>query len=215
MTSPRQAFETALALNLVGVFFDTAAVLTNVRGYADGALAERVGEQAGALKAHRSQARANIERVQAAMAPAEMPTAPDTPEGYGDWAQACSAAVYDGLEGDAITAYMAGWWLGGWLLAGNLVALTLYLGDAAPTDPYLAEVLTTYTANAQAAAAGLDEVLAGAEGPLLAGLTAAREALLAAPSPGLGDGALDAAGGWQEALEQLDTIVQQTAASIG
>ena len=214
MTPPRQAFDAALALNLVGIFFDTAAVLASVRGYATGDLAARATEQVDALKAHRRQAKASIETVEDLLSPDAAPPAPEHPDHYGAWAQACSEQLYGGLDEAGAAAYTAGWWLGAWLLAGNLVALSLYLGDAAPDDAYVAEVLATYAANAEAAASGIAQAAAATTGPLADALGRAQAAVQALPAPALGDGALEAAGAWQEALEALDGLLGELRAAL-
>lgn len=215
MTTARQAFESGVAINLVGVFFDTAAVLAAVRGYAQGDLAERAAEQQAAAKAGARQTKAAIETIRAAIAPAALPDPPAHPDAYADWAQACSEAVYSTLDEPGAHAYTAGWWIGAWLLAANLVALGLYLGDADPTDGYLAEVVGTYAQNAQAAAQALAETSATAPESIAAGLHRASELIQAAPPAALGEGSLELAGAWQEPIEQLDAIVQEIAAALG
>lgn len=207
MTSPRQAFDIAVALNLVGVFFDTAAVISAVRGYAEGDLGDRAQEQTGALKAQRSQVRIAIQTVKEGLAPKTMPEAPQHPDAYAQWSQECAELLYADLSEHGASAYTAGWWLGAWLLAGNLVALTLYLGDAAPEDTYLAEVLGTYAQNAQNAVTGLTELQAATTGETSTALAQALATIRALPSPTLGEASLEIAGAWQEALEALDTQV--------
>ncbi|TVQ88807.1 MAG: hypothetical protein EA397_16550 [Deltaproteobacteria bacterium] len=205
MTSPQQAFEVAVSLNLIGVFFDTASVISSVRGYAEGDLAERAAEQAEALKAQAGNARKSIARVQEALSPKPMPEAPQHPDAYAQWAQDCAELVYADLDEAGSASYTAGWWLGAWLLSGNLVALTLYLADVAPDDTYLAEVLGTYAENAQHAVEGLTQ--AQAQDPANPHLAQALATIQALPAPTLGEGSLEIAGAWQEALEALDEQV--------
>lgn len=208
MPSPRQAFEVAVALNVVGIFFDTAALITAVRSYAQGDLAERVGEQADALKAHRRQAKTSIDKVEASLPADTMPEAPQQPDAYAEWAQACSELVYAQLDDPAVRPYLAGWYLGAWLQAANLIALSLYLGDAAPHDEYLGEVVGSYATNTHQALSDLAQLIEQADDSLSQDLLSAHALLAEVPAPAVGDNALEIAGAYQETLESLDGLLQ-------
>lgn len=202
MPTAQQAFEVGFDLNLVGVYFDSATVLAAIQPDATGELADRVTQQVSALKAHARQARKHVKTVHTALSEAglQIPDAPETPEGYGQWVTACSEPFYGTLDGEAIRGYLAGWYLGQWTLAANLSAVALYLADAAPEHAYLGEVLDSYASTLSEAAAGLEGAAADAPEGLAEAIKAAH-AQMQVP----GEGApLERAGALQEALEALD-----------
>lgn len=214
-TNP-QAFDTGLGLNLVGVPFDASTVLHAVRASAEGEVAERANAQAQALGAHAKQAGRHLKTIREVLTAEglSVPESPQDADAYNGFVDTVSTSLYDTLDEAGQRAYLAGWWLGGWTRAANLVAISLYLKDAAPDDAYLTEVVQAYAGQLTEAVQGLAACRDGAPGALDAALAGALATLQAVPAPA-GVDALAEAGAFQEALEAMDAHIAAVRGAVG
>ena len=216
MPTTLEAFTVGYGLNMVGTFFDGAALLAGIGAAAPAELKELCQEQLQALTMQSAPTRWHIRQIDKAMTAAglEAPKAPAHVDDYEDWVEAVSTSFYAKLDGEdpKIAAYLFGWYLGAWIQLANLGVIVLILKDAQADHAPIDERIASLKDDLGEAMANLAGTVDGAPLPEATAAAAKKATDVVRAAPPLDDPdqeVLDVADDYQEALHELTEVVEK------